>query len=620
MNRRNLIASFIVACGLSFWAPAQAEIKLTSLLDTVTADSVVVLQIKDASQLPSRLEGSTYGALWKDEQMRAFFKPLIDKVSTELEGDQGKIAQEVLGKVKAVAGAFTGEVVASVGAVDFKAIAAKAKSGEEPSPEEVLGMIPNVVLIGKTGEGGKFAKALEELVAFAKEKVKEDAPGSIETVQEKIDGEEATIIKAINKEDGKELEVAGYAEAGGYGVLAIPRRGLEDTLKALKTGIKGESIQSGPLATFKEKSKSHDVLCHFNLQAVIKPGLDAVEEALPLPEQAQQMGISVKGIRRALGLDDLQGISVASNFEPKAATTDMAILYAKQTGLLKLLAYKNGELPEANFIPRKVDSASVALFDFGSIFGTMMQIVKDVSPALAPMITMQLGSMETQLGVSLEKDIFGNLGDKLVYATSVTQGKGPGGAMVPQQDIVYMVSMKDFKAFEVGLDKLLSQLLPQFGAEIEKGEYKGRPLNSIKLPGGGNPEAAALQPKVEYSVGKNYLTLSIGKGQVLRQMFDAAKDPGQSIWAVPSVKQAVESFPKGPCGLAYQDLAGVVHVMAKSFGDMAKNSGGDELPLDFSKLPDIEHLRKLMGTAVSASYIENNGLFTTMKEVPAGNE
>ena len=267
---------------------------------------------------------------------------------------------------------------------------------------------------------------------------------------------------------------------------------------------------------------------------------------------------------------------------------------------MNLIAYKNGPMPNTSFIPQDVGSASVSLFSFEDMYKSLMGMLDSVMPAMMPMVKAQLAGVEGQLGVSIEKDLLGNLKPEIVSLQSM----GADAKEIFQDEMVFMAGLKNGQGFEVAFDKVLAFASGMAGVAFEPSEFLGHKLHTFEAPAMG-PGADPI--KISYLFTKGYFVLSIGKGELLRKVLSNIERPGKSLWDVAHVKAALAQFEPGYCEVNYLNAAQLMMTVSNMFSQLHQEGVGGIVDWDH-KLSENEW-RSLLGFAVSAGYMEKNGFF-----------
>ncbi len=606
MNNRNSISIktviLAVVAGL-MTVPAFAADE--SLVELVPADALAVIHVANAAELPDRLAKSPLGKLWNDPKIQKFIAPGMSEFEEEVAQDANfetgfKLFKEILAEYK-------GEAVFSVNKVPIMEI---FELGQNPPPggdaeqmavAQRVANLASVTMLGKIDpKSDAFTEKITSLLTLIKEAAEKDAPegAKVEIAKETVDGQELHSLRLMHPKMEKPFDVIGFAKTGDVGVVGLPRAAVEASVQAVKKGLKGDSIASGSLSNFRERSPKNDVLMHIHLAQIMKQLLVLAKKAEDegmFGAQMAAMGVTVDGIYNALGLGDLLSLDMGTKFEGEATEIASALQFTKRSGLTKLLAYTKTPAAKAAFIPEKVSTTSVLSFSLNDMWAAALQIVKDISPNLSMMMMQQLQMAEGQLGVKIDKDLLGNLSDSIITVETMEFEDGEDLS----EDMVIMLGLKNEQGFEVALGKILTFASGMTGMEFEESEFLGHKLHSLVTPDAG---AGAL--KVSYLFTKGYAIVSIGKGATLRKILSNMKRPGKSLWDVAQVKQTLAGFKPGYSDVSYVDLASVLSGLT----DMFSQFGGGG-PFDWDHKPTLKELQSLVGVIISATYIEDKAFF-----------
>lgn len=583
-----------------------------ALVELIPAESLAVLHVKDASELPARLEESPLGKLWQDAKFQKFIAPAMKELNEEaLDDPSAKAAMET---IKDALNNFQGESVVALIRLPIEAIMEEAENGggddDDPAVKDrrarAMEKDLRAVAMGKVDAGSTgFLDTWRDLVEqiIAQEEKKDDGDNA-ELITEKVDGQDLHMLRLTHPEVKKPFDTLTFAQVGDVGIVGFPRQSVEEGLANLQKGLKGDNITTSSFGDYHKRTPDNDVHLHLNLEPMMALALDAAskaEEAGMLGPQAAGMGITVQGIYDALGLGDLRSLNMSMQFDGDANILGTALQFTKRSGLMNLVAYQNGKLPKADFIPENIGSASVGLFSFGAMYQEILTMAEKISPAMAPMIKQQLTAFEGQLGVSLEKDLFGNLNDNLISLQSASFG-GEGEDLA-QDDMVLMLGLKDKKGFEVAFDKVLAFVSGMTGFAFEPSEFLGHQMHSFEAPGMG-PGGAAT--KISYLMTDGYFLVSIGKGETLRKVLSNLKRPGKSLWDKPGVKQALPRLGENLVDISYADLGALASGACDTLSQFIT---GEDSPVDWDNAPTAQEWQALLGFIISGTQLEKNGFF-----------
>ena len=596
-----LCGAIVAAGAFSFSVQAADE----ALIELIPADALIMMHAADATKLPERLKASPLGQTWINPKFQKFIAPGVEKLKGGGELDAMTTA------MKKAMETFDGEMVVSVNSLPFEVFAMVMEEAQDFDSvdlevkerfTDLLAEEMRMVMVGKVpGNGKAFTETWSQLIEDVMEETKEEGD-KYEMTEVVTNGQTIYVARETPAKMAKSYDVLAYAQVGEIGIVGSPRKAVEETIDAIKKGVAGAKLTDGAFGTFHKKSPDNDVHFHVNLSPMIAIGkaaaLKAEKDGL-LGEQAAGMGVTIEKIWGALGLADLQSLDLSMKFDDEATEIDSGLLFAKRSGLMNLIAYKNGPMPKTPFIPQDVGSASISLFSFEGMYKSLLGMLDSVMPAMMPMVKAQLAGAEGQLGVSIEKDLLGNLKPEII----TLQSMGADGQQVMQDEMVIMAGLKNEQGFEVAFDKVLAFASGLTGIAFEPSEFLGHKLHTFEAPG----MAPGAPTKISYLFTKGYFVLSIGKGELLRKVLSNIERPGKSLWDVAHVKSALAQFEPGYCEVNYINAAQLMTAMTNMLSQFPQAEMSEVVDWDH-KLSENEW-RALLGFAVSAGYMEKNGFF-----------
>lgn len=612
------LATALVGSWMSLTLRA-AEEPLTAL---IPADAVAVVHVADAGGLVGELEASPLGRIWRNAKIQRFIAPAMEKLESEMSGDEsGDIALE---QVEKALSTFEGEALVSVVRLPFQELAEhfgekgddagdEETEGEEVDPKEMADTLEiveeglRVIAMGRTGENGSaFLEQCRELAELLVE-ASDAGDGEATLVEDKLGEHELVSVRVTHPEVEKAFEIVSFAQVDGVGIIGAPRQAVEEAIGNLDKGLKGASLREGPFGTFHERNPDLDLHWYLNLESVVEVAsyiMEKVEAEEAFGGQATVMGVTAEGVMGALGLDDLQSVSLGFEFDPEATGVSSGVLYRERSGLMNLLAYEKGDLPEAAFVPQGVTGASVSRFSFEGVWQAVVDMVQEVTPGME--VRQQISGMETQLGLSIEKDFLGNLKPVMINVESTTFED----AEVPQQDAVMMLALENEQGFEVALGKLLALASGLTGFAFEPSEFLGKKMHSMEIP---ELEPGAGPQKLSYLFADGYFIISVGKGETLRKILSSMERPGKPLWEDKQIKEAIERLPAGPSEINYMDVGSVISGL---MGMLAGLLEEDESLVQWEHLPTAKEWRELIGFMVSGLWVEDDGMFSNAYLLP----
>ena len=578
----------------AFSLPTQAADE--ALIELVPEGALFVMRAASAKELPERLQASPLGKFWNDAKIQKFMAPAMDEM---------KDNEEMEAVMKAVDNAidtFDGETVISLNRFPMQVF--EMDDMENDSPEDVKKFAEMMVkdlrfiIMGKVEDEG-FNDTWKGLIETVMEESKEEGD-KFEMLTEKVGGDEIHFARETPNKVDKSYDVLAFAQVGDVGFVGSPRQAVEEAIQAMKKGVKGGKLTDGPFGRFHERNPDNDAHFHINVEPMIAFGQEMAKKAEAdgvFGEQAAGMGVTVDSVWKALGLADLESIDLGMQFEGESTVLDTGLLFKKRSGLTKFIAYTNGELPKAQFVPQDVDTATISLFSFEDMYGELMNMLGTAMPNFMPMVKAQIAGAEGQLGVSIEKDLFGNMKPEMINLQSVSPGEGDA----PQEEMVIMVGLKNEQGFEVAFDKVMAFASGMTGMTFEPSEFLGHKLHSLDVPDMGDGPT-----KISYLYANGYFTVSMGKGELLRKVLSNIERPGKSVWDLAHVKDALGKLEPDYCEVNYVNAGSLANSLATIISDLPDS---EELPVDWDSLPTRKEWDALLGFLVSGAYMEKDGFY-----------
>jgi len=244
-------------------------------------------------------------------------------------------------------------------------------------------------------------------------------------------------------------------------------------------------------------------------------------------------------------------------------------------GLLgALLPQGTGVSQGLRLIPERALSASVQRIDASSLWASVQRIISGLDPRAAQTFHQGLASFETRFGVSVERDIFGALGDLLAsYVTT-----GPEGG----QEMVWIVALRDAGSFQ----RAVQGIAKGVGIPAQPIEVAGSPALAlaapIPFPGipGGAP-GAAMHPCLVFAPSHAVFATSPGAAQ---GCLDHLARGRASIADRPEWRKVAAGLPADGCAISYTDLGAGVRSLSLALAQVSSAPGAPKFPIDMKAL------------------------------------
>jgi hypothetical protein len=566
----------------------------TPLINLVDENAPVVVSVHDVPAFLKNWDKSPWARTWNDEQMKKFVAPLrarmkIDEWDERCKAECGYTVGELIAMAK-------GEALLALTSADFPV-------GEaEPDPAD----IPLILAI----EIGDNAAKIAKIIAANDEKE--------HTTARTEDFAGVTIHIYVKSEEKGDREEFTWAMADGVWLLSPSKTTLQKSIDALKKGRTASALSdSERFLQIRKQCGDANFTFLVNVQALY-PVIKKTVEARAATTGAQPMGMPPGVILAALGLDAIKDFYVGVNIGGDATVLNGGLTYSEQRGILKLLAYHDGPAAQPDFVSAKwitVTSARYSLFD---AYTAIRELLDTVSPAIGGMVQGQIKALNKQLGVDLERDLLGSLGDEVILANAMRPGASADAPTpLTEFDQLYAFSLQNAATFTNAVEALKRMAGPQADKLFEKREYLNQTIYTYTA-------AKPGQKGFSYAITPKYLFIAVGTPAVLETALQGLEGKQPTLWQQPEVKEAFADIPSRACTIEYQNtramigslvetavqLAPMLAAKAKADeGESEDKSESDNAPFDLTAKPDAAMLAKYWNNAAGYIWRDSQGLY-----------
>ena len=572
----------------------------TPLINLVDENAPFVLSVHDVPTLLKNWEKSPWAQTWNDEQMKKFIAPLrarmkIDEWDEQCKAECGYTVTELLTMAK-------GDALLALTSMDFP-------MGEsEPSPAD-MPLLAAIEIGDNAAKIGKIVAANDE---------KEHASVRIE----EFAGVKLHIyVKADEKGGGEEFV---WAMADGVWLLSPSKTTLQKSIDALQKGKAAASLgESERFLQIKKQCGDSSLTLLVNMQSIypaIKKAVDAKAEK----SGAQPMGMPPGVILASLGLDAIKDFYVGVNVGEGATEFNGGLTYSEQRGILKLLAYHDGPAAQPAFVSAKWITVTSMKFSLLDTYTAIRELLDAMNPAVGGMVQGQIKGLNKQLGVDLERDLLGSLGDDVIVASAPRPGAS-ADAPVPltEFDQFYALSLQNAAAFTNAVEALKRMMGPQADKLFEKREYLDQTIYTYA-----GSKAGAGQKGFSYSITPKFLFIAAGTPAVIETALQGLDGKQPTLWQLPEVKEALADVPAKACSVQYQDtramIGSVIETVAQfapmfaskakapeseEEGETSEKPDSDKSPFDLSAKPNSAALAKYWSNAAGYAWKNSQGLY-----------
>jgi prepilin-type processing-associated H-X9-DG protein len=310
-------------------------------------------------------------------------------------------------------------------------------------------------------------------------------------------------------------------------------------------------------------------------------------------------------IRDALGLAGLKSISYAGGFDGKD-WMEAAYIAAPspRTGLLKLFDAKPLSADTLKVAPKSSVEVAAGRFNFAGLVGQIRDGIRQFDPNAGDQVDAVLGQISQMLGMDVQKDLLGSLGDEWVgYSDPNTGGYGFGGTVLVNRLADAAKAEQSFSKLEQFINQIVASNLrnEKVTISIQTRQAGDLTLHYLAVP--------LITPTWAIKDGNMYLALY---PQVVMAAADFVSRKGPSILENEefiAVQKRVGG--EGAAGVQFSDLAREAPVNYAGWVALSRIVGiGDLFGIKspIVVLPPLSRIMANIGPAGSASWADESGV------------
>lgn len=548
-----LSATLVLLCAQTLAAAPPLE-------EALPADVLFVAKLEDASDFAQHWETHPLITYWQNPDVRRFLNQFTQQQDQpflqDLEAESGFTTDELMAM-------FPGQILLAIIPPDESA---------DPAVLSPVAREPQVLLVLE------HDNREDDLITLFENSARYDE--EIEGLEHILTEEDflghTLYIEEVLSVDG-DFIVGGYALVDNLVLLSPNVPLLKDSVARLNGDLDWDQlVNDSEFQTAREQFIDRDFFLYVPLPKLVQRiNIDLranVQDGniggIPLP-----LNQFVDSFFQASGLQEIRYLFVTGAISEMPNTFDMGMAYNDKRGLLNLIAYQDGPMPQPEFVPANALSASSALYDVNEAWSSLESVIFNTAPMLGQFYTLFLGQFEQQSGVSLRDDILTNLGEAFVSFSAMettSDTTTPEGA--PAVGQVYAMGLRDRQGMELALQRFIDGA--ELGPVLETTDYLGTNINILRLP--------AFD--LIYAFVEDYLLLSGGSAELMRAAVAQWNSRDDSFWQRRSIQDAAGRLPPRPVGISYYDVNGLIRLFfqAMQTENMSVDPNSLPLPADFN--------------------------------------
>lgn len=581
--------------GLLFTTLLAAIHAAPDLAELVDDRSVVAIQIRDFPALRHHFDAAPYRKFWDDENVAAFFAPMRKKLA---DFDWRAFTNDrVEHDLTDLLGWVTGDLLAVVEQpyeITFEG---------EPGQEWPLLL---VVQIGDNRDRIEplLEKAAEHFVRDGGSRATEEHGGVMLHLETPSRDAEDSFRAGLT-------HPLVWAFHEGHLFISDNRPGVLTALDALQ----GRSVPS-PLARTAAYEEALTRNPKAELIALVRP-----EKLLPLyqdellemfpggPGMLAAMNLDGPRVARLLGLDAIEGLYATASMEGNQTLINAGMSYREATGLIRLLAYRDGPLSLPDWVPASWFSAASTNIGINDVFAEVERLIESFNPMFAAAFQQQIRHAGQQIGVDIKRDLLGNMGGVIVNGQAVpTHLDAASVTRLEEVNTLMAFSLNNAAGFERALNTLKVLGGPALEQFVVERDYLGQKLFVFTPPmapeGGGQA--------ISYVIAENYFMLGVGEPGALEPVLQQIDARRPSFWMRDEVVASLDAMPSSAAGFQFNDLRLAILSGLAQMTNRQKLAGLNpdqpEYQVDPAAMPTVEQLTPYFSHVFSYVLREPRGL------------
>lgn len=425
-----------------------------------------------------------------------------------------------------------------------------------------------------------------------------------EMVEERFMGETLHFDEVF---DGERTYIEdGYALVDGIFILAGPEERLRTMVESVKLGGDRQIAENLAYQRAREESGPVDLMLYANLEATL-PTLNEALLEKAMEGGMAMFGVSGKSLEAALSLQALKAFYIDCDIGEDSIQSFSGILYREKAGLLQLLAYEQGVLPPANFVPEGILSSTVARFDLSEMFGRLEALLGVASPSTPALINIQVQQVKTKTGVDLRSAFLENFGSEFVSFSIMPDDRSGDDVFAPAQQ-AYVIEIKDAAALSGALEAM-KDMVPGVRGQIKTRDFQGETIHTFPgITNSSSPDATGYD--FSYAVTRTHLVYSIGRAGLIQGVLTSMQSQDSGFWQMEETQMMVDRIAKpGVVSRAYTDFGQVVVALLETISGASALSGNAGAWEDPASMPSY---RDLPWHMLTETYEARDGIFSEM--------
>jgi hypothetical protein len=481
----NKLSATLSVFGLAF--PFYCAEAATHLESYLPHDTAIVASVPDYASALKKSDESPVHDLVNDPKLKEILKPLTDYVMrlTDEGSDKPIITWD---EIKPH---LSGQIVIGL---DLSPITASIKSDGNDKTGPVIEILANLKdsdafdellttrlkdqendknSIGAFAESDKFQGVTIRHFVMKDTTPAKDAADPDED-KASVDGEKtdakANAVSPEPKPEPEKLDVY-YGVVNGTFFIVSDQGKAHDIVDAVKGKEAGTLAEGETLPKLFAQTEEMDAYLFINARPIADLVESHIRKSLKAKpgEEPNPMKPTPEAVLSALGMSSLKNCVFGVKFEPDNVRMTTNIAVDTSYGIGRLFRAYASDYPTPDFVPEASVAVNASGFNLGTLIVEGRQIFFSALPSAQLFYQAQIGQIQQQTNVDLEKNFIENFDNGLVTFALDNQTAVKPDLGNRQQ--IYALKIKDAASFKRGLDAVLAST--PFAAKLERRNVSG---------------------------------------------------------------------------------------------------------------------------------------------------
>ncbi len=518
--------------------------------------TVGMVVIPDAADLKNKLMDHRLAEAIENEQIRAFFRPLLKKKRFKKMDDR---VREVTGRsLDELTNMLTGSVAA--GFLEGKD-GLFVESGEAES--DGSGNV-HVLLIGKVGDNVTELEnnVIPSVIKKAKKKMREKRDAELFEKTEPMG--DITLHTLLKRKEGETENLVRWAFVNDHLAIVSPRSEtlLENTVRKIQGDKQGGTVTKNKnYGRAIQKTKNAELYAFADVGRIVEAGYEKARES----GGDNQQGPSGAEVMDALGLETFQSAVATVNLEKEFTEANVELMYSGRKGLTRMIALQSlsRDRSELLSLPAAAVTASATGVAINQFWEQAMSTFKELSPRMSAMLNMQIQNLKKKYGIDLKKDLVDSLGNRIVVANFPPADDGTASEkQEPRPRQMWAIQVRDKQRLTGAINSLKNSI--EKGNEyFSEREYLGTTIYSVKpelLPG----QSGGKQGPT-YAFVDGYVLISGDEKTIEDTIAHGRRDDRKGFFEQDQVRTALDRLPSESVSISYTNVKSVTSFILNQF-------------------------------------------------------